>query len=359
MSLTGNKGEWSEVYVLFKLLGEKRVYSGDKDLKRIDNLFYPILKIIRDEQNKNLKYSINGDIVIVTENNEEIVREKVSDFLRKAKDLLKIIKENSGTFSAPSIEKFMDEIHCTRLKAKSTDKADIKIVIHDLRTGMEPKLGFSIKSQLGARSTLLNAGQTTNFIYKIKGNKLDKSTIDKINNIESKKKIKERVKYILHSGCNFEYEDMQNNTFKNNLILIDTCLPQIVAEMLRLSYTTDVLDIHELVEMVTKENPLDLDLSLGHPYYEHKIKQLLVDIALGMTPAKPWKGIYDANGGYLVVKEDGDVLCYHFYDRNLFEDYLYYNTELDRASTTRYNYAKIIKRGEELLFNMNLQIRFY
>ena len=26
-----------------------------------------------------------------------------------------------------------------------------------------------------------------------------------------------------------------------------------------------------------------------------------------MTPAKEWKGRYDANGGYLVVKKDGDV----------------------------------------------------
>ena len=43
-----------------------------------------------------------------------------------------------------------------------------------------------------------------------------------------------------------------------------------------------------------------------------------------MTPANEWKRRYDANGGYLVVKKDGDIVCYHFYNRNDVEDNLYY-----------------------------------
>ena len=42
MTKTANKGEWSEIYVLFKLLGEKQVYAGDGNLNKIENLFYPI-----------------------------------------------------------------------------------------------------------------------------------------------------------------------------------------------------------------------------------------------------------------------------------------------------------------------------
>lgn len=33
MTLTGNKGEWGEIYTLFKLLGDKQVYAGDGNLK--------------------------------------------------------------------------------------------------------------------------------------------------------------------------------------------------------------------------------------------------------------------------------------------------------------------------------------
>ncbi|MFC2658662.1 MAG: HpaII family restriction endonuclease, partial [Segatella sp.] len=53
------------------------------------------------------------------------------------------------------------------------------------------------------------------------------------------------------------------------------------------------------------------------------------------------------------------VLCYHFYDRNLFEDYLYYNTRLESPSSSKYEFATLY-RGQDgnLYFKLNLQIRF-
>ena len=42
--ITANKGEWSEVYALFKLLSEGKLYAGDKDLNKIPNLIYPIIR---------------------------------------------------------------------------------------------------------------------------------------------------------------------------------------------------------------------------------------------------------------------------------------------------------------------------
>lgn len=357
--LTGNKGEWSEVYVLFKLLGDRRVYAGDKDLNRIANLFYPILKIIRDEQDPQVEYLVDKDLILVESDGTELGRIKVSEFLNEATKLLAIIRKNSGTFSAPSIQKFMDEIHCRGLKAKASDKADIRIVIHDLRTGMSPLLGFSIKSQLGSPSTLLNAGRTTNFIYKIIGCPLSSDIIESINGIVGRTKIRDRISAIINNGCHLEYYTMENSTFQNNLILIDSLMPRIVASVLNESYCTGETNIHKLVDKITKENPIGYSDVSTYPYYEHKVKQMLVDIALGMTPAKPWNGIYDATGGYLVVKKDGDVVCYHFYERNHFEDYLYCNTKLESASTERYSYAKIYEENGERFIKLNLQIRFY
>lgn len=355
----GNKGEWSEIYVLLKLLGEGKVYSGDKDLKRIANLFYPIIKIIRDEQNEHLEYTINGNLVLVNGDGSLIAKIEMQEFLSHAGELLNIIKSSIGSFAAPHIQAFMDEIHCKSLKAKSQDKTDIKIVIHDLRTGMTPLLGFSIKSKLGGSSTLLNATEATNFIYSVEGEPFAKEEADEINAISSKCKIHDRVKAIEEKGRILKYASTQNAIFKNNLVLIDSLLPKIMADMLLKSYSEGETNVQKLVDNITSENPLNFDSSNNHPYYEHKVKQLLVDVALGMMPAKPWKGVYEANGGYLVVKEDGDVLCYHFYDRNLFEDYLYYNTKLDSASTSRYNFAQIYEENGKQYFKLNLQIRFY
>ena len=44
MPITGNKGEWSEIYTLFKLLGDGRVFAGD------GNMHPTIVCDIRDEE---------------------------------------------------------------------------------------------------------------------------------------------------------------------------------------------------------------------------------------------------------------------------------------------------------------------
>lgn len=358
MALTGNKGEWSEIYVLLKLLGDKKVYAGDGDLNKLEDLFYPILKVLRNEHGNSYEYTINDNIVIVTEDGNELLRKNVVEFLDRSKELLTVIRSSKGTFSSPEIEKFMSEIHCNTLKAKSQDKTDIRIVIHDLRTGMTPKLGFSIKSQVGNDSTLLNPGKTTVFCYQLVAQNVTDEEIAAINAINTRKKILDRTDAVLKLG-KLQFYCMEDSVFKNNLVLIDSYLPEIIADILLQCYSTKVFDLKKIVEKVAKNNPMKYDTSNNHSYYEHKIKNLLVASALGMVPHTPWNGQYDANGGYLVVKEDGDVLCYHFYDRNRFEDYLFGNTRLDTPSSSRYGTA-LLYRGEDgsLFYRLNLQIRF-
>ena len=77
-----------------------------------------------------------------------------------------------------------------------------------------------------------------------------------------------------------------------------------------------------------------------------------------MLPGTVWTGKADATGGYIVVKEDGDVLCYHLYNRNEFEDYLLNNTRFERASASRHDFAKVYKINNDYFINLNLQIRF-
>ena len=366
MALTGNKGEWSEVYALFKLLSEKEVYSGDSNLNKIEDLFYPIIKIIRNEaleiegsKNKTEKkkeYAIaSGDIVIVTEDGKEELRIPISEFSKQAEYLFNQIKAQSGSFPVPLTEEFMESVYCEKIKAKSTDKTDIKIVIHDLRTGMSPTLGFSIKSQLGKASTLLNASQTTNFIYQIENVILTEEQRNEINNIKSKSKIRERVLAIKKLGGTLKYLGIESSVFQNNLIMIDACLPQIISEMILMYYSGEGGLINDLVERLHDSNPIGFDMSLSHKFYEYKIKHLLTDAALGMMPGLVWSGVYDANGGYLVVKEDGDVLCYHFYNKYDFEAYLLNNTKFETASSSRHGFGTIY---EEQKLKLNLQIRF-
>jgi len=61
--ITGNKGEWSEIYALFKLLGDKQLFLGDKEIEKLEGLVYPIIKILRSENNGDFEYSIKDEII--------------------------------------------------------------------------------------------------------------------------------------------------------------------------------------------------------------------------------------------------------------------------------------------------------
>lgn len=116
--------------------------------------------------------------------------------------------------------------------------------------------------------------------------------------------------------------------------------------------------IKTAVEKVAESNPFNFSGANIEAFYAHKMKVLLLDAALGMTPAKELQGQYDANGGYLVVKRDGELVCYHFYNRNDVEDYLYNNTRFERASRSRYGFGSLYQESGETYIKLNLQIRF-
>jgi type II restriction enzyme len=356
--ITGNKGEWSEIYALLKIISDRNLFAGDSELKKIENLIFPIIKILRDESNGAHEFSFDSDIVVIKGIGEEF-RISISQFQEKAISLFSRLKETTAaSFSIPEIESFINSFNCVSLKAKSTVKSDIKIVIHDQRTGTTPELGFSIKSQIGGASTLLNAGKTTNFIYKIEGSNIQDYDIITINHIDSRSKIKDRIEKIKDHSGTFEFYNTESTIFGNNLTLIDSSLPQILSKIVYLYFTSIFSKTIDLVNEVTKINPINYNHETNHPFYLYKIKHFLSDIALGMMPSKIWAGQLDVTGGYLIVKEDGDILCYHIYNRNEFEDYLLNNTRLETASSSRHEFGFIYKEENQLFFKLNLQIRF-
>lgn len=356
--LKGNKGEWSEIYTLLKIIGDKKLFAGDSDLNKIENLIFPIIRILRDESNGTYEYGYEDDLVIVKGVDDEF-RIPINLFREKAVQLIsKLKKKTSSSFTYPEIETFINSFNCTSLKAKSSVKSDIRVVIHDQRTGTTPELGFSIKSQLGSPSTLLNAGRTTNFIYRIDNINLTDDQISEINSINSQSKVMHRIKCIKEHSGKFNFTRTENSTFENNLMLIDSSLPVILSEITYLYYTSKHTKLVDLVNELSTSNPLNYNLKEGHPFYTYKIKRFLTDIALGMMPSLVWTGKLDATGGYLIVKENGEILCYHIYNRNDFEDFLLKNTKLETASTTRHDFGILYKEEQELFFKLNLQIRY-
>jgi len=356
MTIKGNKGEWSEIYALYKILGDKSLHPGNEKIEQIQQVVYPVVSVLRMESDGLFEYSIDQDIVIISSNQVELLRIPVSEFAQQAQNLFTIIKASQNSFAIPEIEEFMAKVHCKALKADSSTKTDITIVVHDEKTNQTPVLGFSIKSQLGSPSTLLNAGRTTNFKYRVSPGILP--YVKDINAIATRSKIKDRISKITEHNGTLKFICTEKTVFSNNLILIDSALPQILAEIVYMFFSSNLSRVSDLVQAVEESNPLNYDVSSNHPFYSYKIKKLLTDAALGMMPAKVWTGNYDATGGFLIVKEDGDVLCYHIYNRNEFEDYLFANTKLETASSSKHHFGTVYQDGDQLFMSLNLQIRF-
>lgn len=376
--LTGNKGEWSEIYVLLKLLADGKLFSADSDLNILANTFKPIIKILREEsQSPRIEYLINGNIKVLDyETKKTLVELPIKTFITKSKELFtKIKKGKTSSFSIPEFDDFLNSVWVSQLKAKSGDKADITIVIKDPSTGHQPTVSFSIKSLVGKDPTLLNPGSNTNLIYQILHQKNKKLVLDTFNKeTYIKSKITKRLSLLEESGFKLNFQKVESDNFMLNLQLLDGDLPKILSHLLILKYKYKKSKTSELLKLIEKENPLNYDLSKGHPFYRYKITSLLYDYALGMTPEIVWKGQYNANGGIIIVKDNSEVVCYHIYDKNHFQDYLINHTKFEQASTgedeenpgnkrtkkgtKKYYYGWAYEEDEKLFIKLNLQIRF-
>ncbi|WP_433847517.1 HpaII family restriction endonuclease [Acinetobacter proteolyticus] len=361
--ITANKGEWSEVYALFKLLTEGKLYAGDKDLNKIPDLIYPIISILRQESEDLLTYSPNlnhGTIEI--QNGSSTFTINQCDLKEITEFLLTEIKKKQPTasFPIPKVERFISQYNSKKIKTKSSSKSDIRIIIYDQKIGTTPELGFSIKSKLGKPSTLLNASQATNFVYEVKNLSLTPKQIDDFNGLEfSVPIIQGRIQHLESLGATVDFSYTTNEIFNNNLILLDSLLPNIMAEALYRYYTSSASSLRSIFEHLACTNPMQYPLQHRHPFYEYKIKKLLCEIAIGMMPSIVWTGNdIDATGGYLVIKQDGDIVCYHLYHRHEFEEYLYSNTRFEAASKSRHNYGFLFTENGKLYMTLNLQIRF-
>lgn len=357
--LSGNKGEWSEVYVFLRLLELGKLYAADADLNKIDDVFFNIINIVRNEDVGVLEFRVNKSentvVVYNTETEKELIKLPSDEFASKANNLYhEIVSANTSSFSSVETETFLNKMSVGKLKAKSDDKADIRIKIHDINTGYENIQGFSIKSRLGSPSTLINAGKTTNFVYEVAGAITD----EVMNSFNAYSKFKEKMSYLESAGCELGYAGMANEVFENNLLLIDGDLPEICANLLVEYYSTGTSKVEEALDVIVQENPLGYNLSKGHPFYQYKFKKFLTESALGMLPSKAWDGTADATGGYIIVREDGEVLCYHLFNRNEFENYLLKNTKFETASTSRHQFGSIYKENDKYYLNLNLQVRF-
>ncbi|MDO8513382.1 MAG: HpaII family restriction endonuclease [bacterium] len=351
-----NKGEWSEFYTLLKLLAEQRLYAADENLEKMQEIFYPVLKVIEAKgTDKETHYELNekdDDIKVFLASKDSFFTVSKESLKSKIKEVFLAIKNSNATFAIPVASKILDELKRDHVKTISSRKSDIVLVIHDMKTGTDPEVGFSIKSRLGGASTILNSSGATNFTYKVEG---FTGNIDEINSIVSSSKVRERIKLIEEKGGELKYHRMDSPIFESNVRKIDSNLPEILAEVLKIYFAGEASTMPEICELIKAPG---LSFTADNSFFEYKSKEFLLNIALGMMPNTLWDGHLEAHGGYIIVREDGEIVCYHIYNLDRFRGYLFDNTKLDTPSTTKHGFGKLYKDNGELFFKLNLQIRF-
>lgn len=354
----GNRGEWSEFYAFIKLLSERQLNAADDNLQKIKDIFYPVLRVIREEATGVTDYEFAEEgKVRVLQAGTEIALVDSSDLKSKVLDIFQAIQDSSETtFEVSVADELMTRFHATRLNAGNGRKEDIVLKIHDRMTGTEPEVGFSIKSMLGNPATLLNASSATNFVYKISG--LGEDQVERINSIDTHSKVRDRLSAIVASGGAFTFQGMSSGVFTKNLRRIDAVLPEISAQLLLAFYMGKGSLLPDLVANLGDDETNILTFDLDRSDYEFKVKGLLYNIALGMVPNTPWDGLTRAHGGYIVVREDGEIVGYHLSNADTFRGYLYKNARFDTPSTTRHGFGLIYSEDGEFFIKLAMQIRF-
>ena len=226
-------------------------------------------------------------------------------------------------------------------------------MVHDIMSGRDDTFGFSIKSQLGSPSTLFNASGATNFTYKLTGHRL---TADEISTFADFKKFADKFNYLDSLGTDVKFVATDNKTLEFNLKMVTSEMPELFAAMIENYYKGKSSKLSELIDFIADNkiiNTMD-----NKVYLRHKTKELLTNIALGMVPNTLWTGDYEATGGYIIVKDDGDIVCYHIYNQNAFRNYMLANTRFDTPSKSKHGFGTIYEENGEQLLKLNVQIRF-
>lgn len=370
MAFEVTKRELGELYTFFRLLADGQVSLGTPQAWKDETKCWPIALVQREEHDGTRRYYIEkeairvvsgtvekeGTFTVADKEEQSIPRE---DFGGAAEVILDLMKSTGGsdTLEVPEgLEAFLDTINIYDLEAKTEDRTDFSVAFWHPEA---PLTGFNVRCRLSSMNPLLDGGRTANLKLEQSGIKFATPTVNKVNALpESPTEVTERMLMIERLGGILKYSDVADRVFRCNLLMIDLHFPRVLAEMVRLMHLDGIARVNELTDRIKEINPLKIkdELINKHGFYEFKMKQFLLALALGMRPAKIYNGMDSAVEGILLVNAEGEVLCYHKSERRTFADFLYLNTRFEKGSVDKDKYGLLEKENGVYYFRLNVKI---
>lgn len=250
-----NKGEWSELYAILHMLSEPDLTIVDDNLEEITNELYSVKNLSVKEQENIIKYVLENNMDVQVYFNDDIKqlisKEEISFNKKLIFDGIIHSINGNGAFEISGSNAILSKMTPDGLlKASSYSKADLQAIVLDNRLGEEKELKYSIKSSLGSPATILNASMQTNFIYEVNG--ISKNDIEKINSINTRTKLLDRIKMIRSLNGDINFVKVQNDNFEYNLKLIDSNMPNYLGDALLNSYEKNTKNLKSLFLMSSK-----------------------------------------------------------------------------------------------------------
>ena len=346
-----NKGEWSELYTFLYLIDNPNLTIVDEELEEKNSTTFRILEFLLANKSK---YRLLDDKLLKISHGGANKTYDIKYISTQHKILLKKImahKKAKGSFEIDEILPLVDDLLDGDIpKGSSKVKGDLNALVRDNLRSSDLNISYNIKSELGAKATLLNASRHTNFIYEVTN--INDDIMEKSNNIKTRTKLLDRCNFLKSNGAVFDFIKTESGTFANNLKLIDSNLDQILARMLMLSYEESEKDIKKLLSLIIDDKNCEI-------YYRKKIGDFANAVTFGMRASKAWDGTNEVNGGIIIVTKKGEVyLLDLIYYKSVVDRYLIENIKLDSPSSKRYKMFEIYKEGGRYFFKLNLQVRF-
>ncbi len=195
-------------------------------------------------------------------------------------------------------------------------------------------LGFSVKSHIGGAPTLANANRDNSwFLFEVvaaDGRKLTKQdwqTPSEIKTQMEEEKLIHRCLAMLRRRGYIIRFSHTNSALDYTLRIIDSRFPEILAEIPLEHYTLSAdrgrRTLSDLVNDCCKHYGDIAGFSgLGGTEEEvrmsvqYKMQNFLLAFSTGATVSRKWDGKDIANGGFIVVLQDGRVVCLELFTRN-------------------------------------------
>ena len=261
MTQTFNRGEWSELYTVFKLLADG--YGG----KSASEVVFPPREL-GDTDYKSCLYKRNGDYVegpTGTKMQVSVLRPKLSTFLAELKK-----GKGTGTINSKTGNELISHFNCTNIKSPSGVKPDL---ICDGKS-------YSIKSHIGGSPSIINPANSTIAVFEIiKGNVLDGTRY----NLVTAHSLGLEVRYITWAH---EADGLKKN-FDRICSKGSAIMGNILEQWLNEGKSSGVLS----------------DLALG---YEKCVKKIIYAFYVGLKPTKKWDGSSGIDG-VLDINRDGEI----------------------------------------------------